>query len=95
MLWDTVMKAARESPQAGTLEPYMDALYKMYCLRWAPSGTKSRICFFTTAVILVCESTTIDIHYSVPHDILGVQTLIENIPQWIQAIIQTQKTFSS
>ena len=94
LLWEAVLDAARNSPQAGTLAPYIDAVYKAHCLRWSPSLLKQRICFLTTAILFICESNTLDIHYTVPHDILTVHKLIENIPQWISAIIQTQKTFS-
>lgn len=94
MLWEAVLNAARHSPQSGTLAPYIDAVYKAHCLRWSPSLLKQRICFLITAILFICESTTLDIHYTVPHDIVVVHKLIENIPQWISAIIQTQKTFS-
>jgi hypothetical protein len=95
MIWDAVKEAARTSPQSGTLAPYIDSLFKFHCLRWSPSIMKQRTCFLITAILFICESTTLDIHYSVPHDIVQVHGLIENIPSWISAIIQTQKTFSS
>lgn len=95
MIWEAVINAARTSPQSGTLMPYIDSLYKFHCLRWAPGNIKQRIVFLTTAILFICESNTLDIHYSVPHDIVMVHNLIENIPQWVHAIIQTQKTFSS
>lgn len=94
MIWEAVLDAARRSPQSGTLAPYIDAVYKAHCLRWSPSVLKQRTCFLITGILFICESTTLDIHYSVPHDIVMVHQLIENIPQWISAIIQTQKTFS-
>jgi hypothetical protein len=94
MIWEAVLDAARHSPQSGTLAPYIDAVYKAHCLRWSPSVLKQRTCFLITAILFICESSTLDIHYTVPHDIVMVHKLIENIPQWISAIIQTQKTFS-
>jgi len=94
MLWDAILDAANKSPQSGTLKPYMECLYKIHCLRWSPSLLKQRICFLIVAVQYICESTTLDIHYSVPHNISTVHEITENIPQWIQAIIQTQRTFS-
>jgi hypothetical protein len=94
MIWEAVLDAARHSPQSGTLAPYIDAIYKAHCLRWSPSLLKQRICFLITSILFICESTTLDIHYTVPHDIVMVHKLIENVPQWISAIIQTQKTFS-
>jgi len=95
LLWEVVWDIVRSSPQYGTLNPYIDALYKMYCLRWSPSDLKKRIPFLINAIYFVCESTTLDIHYSVPHDITTVQGVITNIPSWIHAIIETQKTFNS
>jgi hypothetical protein len=94
ILWACVMESVRTSPQTGVLSPYIDALYKMYCLRWAKGDLKKRIPFLITAIIFVCESNTLDIHYAVPQNIAVVQDIITNIPQWISAIIQTQKTFS-
>ena len=94
MLWEAVLEASKKSVQAGVLEPYMDALFKLHCLRWTPSLMKNRLCFLNTAILFVCESTTIDIHSPVPHDLATVQNVVINIPQWILAIIQTKKTFS-
>ena len=95
MIWEAVLDSVRHSPQSGTLTPYIDSIYKAHCLRWSPSILKSRTCFLTTAILFICESNTLDIHYTVPHDILTVHRIIENVPEWISAIIQTQKTFSS
>jgi len=94
LIWSAIHDAARNSPQSGTLAPYIDALYKFHCLRWTPTVLKSRLCFLVTAVLFVCESTTLDIHYSVPSNISAVQVVSQNIPQWISAIITTQRTFS-
>jgi hypothetical protein len=95
LLWNVIIDSVRSSPQAGVLMPYIDSLYKLHCLRWTPTTLKSRICFMTTAIVFICDSNTLDIHYPVPQNIMQVKGLIENIPQWIQSIIQTQKTFSS
>jgi hypothetical protein len=94
ILWSCLIEIAKQSPQSGTLAPYMDALYKMYCLRWSKGDMKKRLPFFITALLFICESTTLDIHYSVPQNIGVVQELTTNIPQWIGAIIETKKTFS-
>jgi hypothetical protein len=37
MIWTAILDAAKQSPQAGLLNPYMDALFKLYCLRWTPT----------------------------------------------------------
>lgn len=94
MLWEAVLDAVRYSPQSGTLSPYVDAIYKSHCLRWSPSLLKPRLTFLITTILFICESNTLDIHYTVPHDIVQVHKIIENIPQWVSAIIQTKKTFS-
>lgn len=94
MIWDAVLDSARRSPQAGALIPYVESLYKFHCLRWVPGVQKTRYCFLITTILLICESSSFDIHYKVPHDLLAVHRLIENIPEWMNAIIQTQKTFS-
>lgn len=94
IIWSVITEAARTSPQSGTLAPYIDALYKMYCLRWGQGELRKRLPFLITAVLFVCESVTLDVHYSVPTNIATVQDVVTNIPQWIGAIIHTQQTFS-
>ena len=93
ILWSCVLESARTSPQATVLAPYIDSLYKFYCLRWAKGDLKKRIPFFVSALLFVCESVTLDVHYPVPQSISVVQDVTTNIPQWIQAIIQTKKSF--
>jgi len=94
ILWAAVHENTRTSPQSSVLLPYIDSLYKMYCLRWEQGDLRRRLPFLINAILFVCESNTLDIHYAVPHDIAVVQDVTSNIPQWISAIIQTQKTFS-
>jgi len=93
-LWSVVLDASKDSPQAGLLAPYVDALFKLHCLRWNPGVLKNRIPFLITAMVFLCESTTLDIHARVPSDVSVVQQLTTNVPQWISAILQTKKTFS-
>jgi hypothetical protein len=90
LLWDAAIQSSKMTP----IEPYVDALFKFHCLRWNYGVLKSRICFLTNAIQLICESNTLDIHYSVPHNITAIHDLVENIPQWISAIVMTQRTFS-
>ena len=85
MIWDAVLQAGKNSP-------YIDALYKMYCLRWKIGKLKSKQVFLLAAITFVCE--TIDIHTKVPHDPHAMGQLTGNIPQWILAIIETKKTFA-
>ena len=94
MIWNAVLDAANRSTQAGLLNPYVDALFKMYCLRWTSGNMKSRDLFLISAIVFVCESSTLDIHAKVPSDIHTIQNVVSNIPQWILAIIETKKTFS-
>ena len=94
LVWDAVRDAARSSPQAGVLSEYIDALYKIHCLRWMPSLLKQRLPFLIVAIQYICESTTLDIHYPVPQNVSTIHQVTENIPQWISAIIQTKRTFS-
>lgn len=94
LLWDIVRTTAKQSPQAGALVPYVDALEKLHSLRWTPAVLKARLPFLVSAILFVCESTTLDIHAKVPADITTVHAITANIPQWISAILQTYKTFS-
>lgn len=94
VLWDVIWNATRTSPQQSTLHPYMDALYKMYCLRWTPGEMKKRTCFMVNAILFVTESHTLDIHYAVPHNLMEIHSMLVNIPEWISAIVHTQKTFA-
>lgn len=94
LVWDAIKDSAKTSPQSGLLSPYIDSLFKIHCLRWTPSLLKQRLSFVVVAVQYICESNTLDIHYGVPANLSTVQQVVQNIPQWIQAIIQTQKTFS-
>lgn len=94
LIWDAVLDAAKKSPQAGMLQPYIESLFKLHCLRWQPSLLKVRLPFLISAMLFVCESNTLDIHYKIPHDVTTIHNVVANIPQWILAIIQTQKTFS-
>lgn len=94
LIWAAVLAAAKQSPQAGLLNPYLDGLFKIYCLRWTPGNMKSKNVFLLSAITFVCESSTLDIHAKVPTDIHTIHKVTSNIPQWILAIIQTKKTFN-
>jgi hypothetical protein len=71
----------------------IEALYKMYCLRWSQGDMKKRIPFLITAILFVCESNALDTSL-VPRNIGQVQDIVSNIPSWIEAIKQTKKTFA-
>jgi len=94
IIWSVIHETVRTSPQTGLLTPFIDCLYKMYCLRFSQGDLKKRLPFLISAVLFICESTTLDVHYPVPTNIATVQDIVTNIPQWISAIIQTKKTFA-
>jgi len=85
MLWSAVLQAGKNSP-------HIDALFKMYCLRWNIGKLKSKQLFLLAAITFVCEK--IDMQTKVPHDAHTMGQLIGNIPNWILAILETKKTFS-
>lgn len=87
--WDAIQKQAQ--PVA---RPYIEVLYRMYCLRWSPSDAKSRQALVTTAIVLVCEGVTLDTT-PVAGDSLAVATVLNGIPAWLDAITRMQKSFSS
>ena len=89
IFWDGVRKQA--SPSAREV---IDALYRMYCLRWSPSDAKSRQALLTAAVVLVCEGSTLDLS-PVSSQTLAVSTVLNGIPGWIDAILRMQKSFST
>ena len=88
MFWDAIRKQAM--PQT---RPFVDVLYKMYCLRWSPGDAKSRQAFVSCAIVLVCEGATIDTS-PVSGQTLAVANVLGGIPGWINAISQMQKSFS-
>jgi hypothetical protein len=89
IFWECVRK------QAGSVaRPYVDGLYRMYCLRWSSSDAKSRQTLLTAAVVLVCEGPNLDT-MPVSGQTLAVSTVLNGIPGWIDAITRMQKSFSS
>lgn len=89
IFWEALRKQA--SPIA---RPYLDVLYRMYCLRWTPAVAKSRQSLLTAAVLLVCEGPSLDTT-PVSGETLAVSTVLNGIPSWIDAIQRMQKSFSS
>jgi hypothetical protein len=70
----------------------IEALYRMYCLRWSKGDLKKRIPFLVTAILFICENALDST--PVPQSIGQVQDIVQNIPEWIEAIKQTKKTFA-
>lgn len=86
MFWDAVRKQA-----GAAARPYIDVLYRMYCLRWTPSDAKSRQPLLTSAIVLVCEGPSIDTT-PVTGSTIAVETVLNGIPGWIDAITRMQKS---
>jgi len=89
IFWDAIEKQA-----SSNAKPYINALYKMYCLRWSPSDAKSRQPLVTAAIVLVCVGMTLD-STPVSGDSLVVANVLNGIPGWLDAIQRMQKSFSS
>jgi len=88
-LWDAVRKQAQPAAR-----PFLDVLFKMYCLRWSPSDAKARQPLLSAAVLLVCEGTTLDTT-PVTGQTLQVSQVLNGIPGWIDAIVKTRQSFSA
>lgn len=88
VFWEVVRKQA--GPHARS---YIDAIYKMYCLRWSPGDAKSRQPLLVAAILLVCEGASVDTT-PVTSQTLAVSTVLEGMPAWIDAIVRMQKSFS-
>ena len=88
LFWEAIRKQTQAYAR-----PYVDVLYKMYCLRWSPSDAKSRQALVIAAIVLVCEGPTIDTT-PVSGQTLAVSNIITGIPSWIDAIVRTQKSFT-
>lgn len=89
MLWEAVRKQALPATR-----PYLEALYRMYCLRWAPTDAKARQALLTTAMVLVCEGMTLDTT-PVQGESLAVAKVLDGIPLWLDAIQRTSQSFST
>ena len=88
LLWECVFKHAAQA------RPFVDTLFKMYCLRWSPSIRKERQVLLQCAIVLVCDAPTLDLT-PVHGQTLQVEGLLNQVPQWLDAIQRTRQTFSS
>jgi hypothetical protein len=89
LFWDCIRKQAQTN-----VKPYIDVLYKMYCLRWSPSDAKARQALVSAAVVLVCEGHSLDTT-PVTSQTLAISNVLTGIPGWINAISQMQKSFTT
>lgn len=88
IFWDAIRKQTQ-----GHARPYIDVLYKMYCLRWSTGDVKNRQFFLVAAVLLVCEGTSVDTT-PVTNNSLAVSNITAGIPGWIDAIVRTKQSFA-
>lgn len=88
IFWDAIRKQTQSFTR-----PYIEVLYKMYCLRWSTSDVKSRQFFLVAAVLLVCEGTSVDTT-PVTNNSLAVSNITAGIPGWIDAIVRTKQSFA-
>jgi hypothetical protein len=82
LIWELIEDIASKSPQSTILNPYIDALFKIYCLRWSPGTQKSKLDCVICALQFICESKTLDFQYNPP----STHVVIQNIPAWISII---------
>jgi hypothetical protein len=88
MIWELINDISSKSPQSTILNPYIDALFKIYCLRWSQGVQKSKLSCIICAIQFICESKILDIHYNPP----STHIVLQNIPAWID-LIQPRNTF--
>ena len=87
LFWECAQKNAAQA------RPYVDILFKMYCLRWDPACRAPRQPLLLCAMSLVCDAPTLDTT-PVSAQTLQVEQLMGSVPQWLDAIQRTQQTFS-
>jgi hypothetical protein len=87
LFWEAINKQATPP-----VRPYLDVLYKMYCMRWN-AADKSKKAILVAALVMVCESgidTT-----PVVGNTLAVSNVLGQMSRWIDAIQRMQQSFST
>ena len=84
MFWDVV--------NAHT-NTYVEALYKLYCLRWEPKLAKPRQGLLLTAILFVTE--TPDAREPAKKNDLEISAVLHKIPQLLETIQATRNTFQA
>jgi hypothetical protein len=92
LYWAAVWKATDDSPM---IRPYVDALYRIHNLRWAPGLMKQRVPFLICAVLFVTEGAALNIHESAQRNAIEVEEVLRGMPRWLETILQTRDSFSS
>lgn len=95
LYWSAVWKATDESPQSTMLRPYMESLYRMHNLRWAPGLAKQRMPFLICAIFFVTEGAALNIHESPQRNPMEIEAVLQGMSRWLETIIQTRDSFSS
>jgi hypothetical protein len=72
---------------------YVDALFKLYCLRWEPGKAKERQTFLITAVLFVTEH--LDTREPAKKNELEIGMMLQKIPEFIHTIENTKNTFTT
>jgi hypothetical protein len=83
MLWDPLQNTNK----------FIDALQKMYCLRWDPGSAKSKQPFLLASIVYATEA--LDTAEPPRRNEAEITTMLHKIPQWIQTIQDTKNTFST
>ena len=87
LFWEAINKQATPP-----VRPYLEVLYKMYCMRWN-AADKSKKAILVGALVMVCESS-IDTT-PVVGNTLAVSNVLGQMPRWIDAIQRMQQSFST
>jgi len=82
MIWDVI--------NANT-NTYVDALFKLYCLRWEPSNSRSKQTFLLSAIMFVTEP--LDVREPAKRDESAIPLMLVKIPQLLETIQATRNTF--
>jgi hypothetical protein len=72
---------------------YVEALYRLYCLRWEPKMAKPRQPLLLIAVMYVTE--TPDAREPAKQNELEISSVLHKIPQLLETIQATRNTFQS
>jgi len=92
LFWDIVHRYAG---QAGFLQTYIEAIEKMYCLKWEPSVAKTHQTFLVTAIVFLTENQALDMHEPAKRDEQEISNVMAGIPRWLETIQATRNSFSS
>ena len=73
--------------------PHVEALLRLYCLRWDPANSKSKLPLLLNAVVFTTEA--LDLTEPPKRNEMEIGLMLQRIPQWIETIQNTKNTFSS